>query len=179
MGERAAGSLSPCHYSTALFSTKVLWTIMMKQQMVNQLYSASSCIRVWLPAFIDTQVSGSLSRKKIRQWMCSEATHPPIHLVPPQRNQQQIHEHCQNGCYSLKKGTKLPNSWQDLDLNKEFAPWTGNPAGNLRSMGGALLQHCSVQALLLSLKWGRRDKCKWHLCAFLSILIWLETCQSH
>lgn len=104
--------------------------------------------------------------------MCSEVTHPPIHLLPSQRNQQQIQEHCQNGCYSLKMGTKLPNSWQDVDLNKEFAPWTGNPAGNLRSMGGALLQHCSVQALLLSLKWGRKDKCKWHLCAFLSILIW-------
>jgi len=65
MGERAAGSLSPCPYSTALFSTQVAWTIITKQQMVNQLHSASSCTRVWLPAFTETQVSGGLSRKKI------------------------------------------------------------------------------------------------------------------
>lgn len=65
MGERAAGSLSPCHYSTALFSTWVLWTITMKPQMVDQLHSASHCTRVWLPVFIDTQVSEGLGRKKI------------------------------------------------------------------------------------------------------------------
>ena len=85
MGERATGSLSPCHYSTALFSTGVLWTIMMKQQMVKQLHSASSCTRVWLPAFTDTQVSGGLSRKKILAIHVQQghpSTHPSISSHP-------------------------------------------------------------------------------------------------